>query len=71
MSATPITNPSILSNAKTYIIPVVIVVAGIMIAMGNTFSSQAATVPTTTHNAATTITTTYHVSGPAAGGTLK
>lgn len=72
MSVSTTTNSSILSNARTYIIPVLIVVIGIMIAMGNMFSSQAATVPSTTHNSTTAITTTaFHVSGSTVGGALK
>lgn len=73
MSVSTTTNSSILSNARTYIIPVLIVVIGIMIAMGNMFSSQAAPVPsTTTHNSTTAITTTaFHVSGSTVGGALK
>jgi hypothetical protein len=71
MSASPIKNPTLLSNAKTYIIPVLIVIAGIMIAMGNMFSTHAATMSPTSHDSITAITADYHVSGPASGGALK
>ena len=71
MSVSTTTNSSILSNARTYIIPVLIVVIGIMIAMGNMFSSQAAPAPSTIHNSTNAITTAYHVSGSTGGGALK
>jgi hypothetical protein len=72
MSASPIKNPTLLSNTKTYIIPVLIVVAGIMIAMGNMFSTHAATMAPSSHDSTiTAITADYHVSGPVSGGFLK
>jgi hypothetical protein len=70
MSVSPTKNSSILSNARTYIIPVLIVMAGIMIAMGNVFASHADTLPPQTH-ITTSIPVVYHSSGAASGGTLK
>ena len=70
MSASTTKNASALSNAKTYIIPVLIVIVGIMFAMGNMFSSNAATsLPPQTHTS-TTVTAEYHASGTTIGGAL-
>jgi hypothetical protein len=74
MSVSTVKNPSVLSNAKTYIIPVLIVAIGIMIAMGNMFSSQAASVPSTVHSATSSTIAApvvYHETGSVRGGALK
>lgn len=70
MSASTIKNPSALSNAKTYIIPVLIVIAGMMFAMGNMFSSNAATLPAQTHTSTAVSAEYLHVTGSVAGGAL-
>jgi hypothetical protein len=69
MSASTTRNPSALSNAKSYILPVLIVIAGMMFAMGNLFASNAAPLPTQTHTS-TMVSVEYHSSGSVTGGAL-
>lgn len=69
MSVSTTSKSSALSNVKSYILPVLIVIAGMMFAMGNLFASSAAPLPSQTHNS-TMATVEYHVSGSVSGGTL-
>lgn len=69
MSATTTHNHSALSNVKSYILPVLIVIAGMMFAMSNLFASNAAPMPSQTHSTAI-VNAEYHVSSSATGGVL-
>ena len=68
MSVSSVKKTSALSTIRSYILPLLIVVAGMMFSMGNLFASNAAPLPSDQHTA--TVIIAEHHSGGSTGGVL-